>query len=163
MLSTYFSCVPTYIPCVPSIFPMHSCIYFMQSYIFSHWYFTIPFPTTVMLNMSIIISLHCKVDFNMPNACFRMFSFELYFFQSYQIQCIFSGSGSIKKLLTGTFDWLVEIMLSSNQQVWLVEITSGGCHGRYRMVVWFTNTYAISAYHHHWCEFESWSGQGVQN
>jgi len=28
-----------------------------------------------------------------------------------------------------------------------------------RMVVGFT--YEISAYHH-WCEFESWSGQGVQ-
>ena len=32
---------------------------------------------------------------------------------------------------------------------------------RDRMVVGFTTTYAISAYHHWWCEFESRSGQGV--
>ena len=30
------------------------------------------------------------------------------------------------------------------------------------MVVGFTTTYAISA-NHHWCEFESWSGRGVQH
>ena len=34
--------------------------------------------------------------------------------------------------------------------------------GRDRMVVGFTTTYAISAYHH-WCEFESRSGRGVQH
>jgi len=31
------------------------------------------------------------------------------------------------------------------------------------MVVGFTATYAISAYHHWCCEFESWSGQCVQH
>jgi hypothetical protein len=31
-----------------------------------------------------------------------------------------------------------------------------------RMVVWITTTYAINAYHHWCCEFESWSGKGVQ-
>jgi len=33
---------------------------------------------------------------------------------------------------------------------------------RDRMVVGFTTTYAISAYHH-WCEFESRSGRGAQH
>jgi hypothetical protein len=33
-------------------------------------------------------------------------------------------------------------------------------HGRDGMVVKFTTTYAISAYHHWCCEFESWSGLG---
>ena len=33
--------------------------------------------------------------------------------------------------------------------------------GRDRMVVGFTTTYAISAYHHKSCEFESHSWQGV--
>jgi hypothetical protein len=33
--------------------------------------------------------------------------------------------------------------------------------GRDRMVVWFTTTYAISAYHHWCCEFESRSGMGI--
>jgi hypothetical protein len=35
----------------------------------------------------------------------------------------------------------------------------GCCHGRDRMVVVFTSTYAISAYHHWCCEFESCSGK----
>ena len=33
--------------------------------------------------------------------------------------------------------------------------------GRNRMVVGFTATYAISAYHHWYCQYESLSGQGV--
>jgi hypothetical protein len=36
-----------------------------------------------------------------------------------------------------------------------------GCHGHDRMVVGFTITCAISAYHHKHCEFESRSWQGV--
>jgi hypothetical protein len=32
----------------------------------------------------------------------------------------------------------------------------GDSHGRDRMVVGFATTYAISAYHHWCCEFESW-------
>jgi len=38
-----------------------------------------------------------------------------------------------------------------------------GCRGCDRMVVWFTTTYAISAYHHWCCKFESRSGRGVQH
>jgi hypothetical protein len=38
----------------------------------------------------------------------------------------------------------------------------GHC-GRARMVVGFTTTYAISAFHHQYCEFESRSGRGVQH
>ena len=38
-----------------------------------------------------------------------------------------------------------------------------GRRGRDRMVVGFTTTYAISAYHHWCCEFESRSGLGVQH
>jgi hypothetical protein len=38
-----------------------------------------------------------------------------------------------------------------------------GRRGRDRMVVGFTTTYAISAYHHRCCEFESQSGRGVQH
>jgi hypothetical protein len=39
----------------------------------------------------------------------------------------------------------------------------GGDHGRDRMVVGYTTTYAISAYHHWCCEFETRSGRGVQH
>ena len=35
------------------------------------------------------------------------------------------------------------------------------CHGRGRMIVVFTTTYAASAYHHSHCEFESRSVGGV--
>jgi len=38
----------------------------------------------------------------------------------------------------------------------------GRC-GRDRIVVGFTTTYAISAYHHWCCEFDSRPGRGVQN
>jgi hypothetical protein len=38
-----------------------------------------------------------------------------------------------------------------------------GRRGRDRMEVGFTTTYAISAYHHWCCEFESRSGRGVQH
>ena len=37
----------------------------------------------------------------------------------------------------------------------------GRCHGRDHMVVGFTTIYAISAYHHKSCEFESRSCRGV--
>ena len=40
---------------------------------------------------------------------------------------------------------------------------SQGRRGRDRMVVGFITTYAISAYHHWCCEFESRSGRGVQH
>jgi hypothetical protein len=43
-----------------------------------------------------------------------------------------------------------------------VYIYCRGRHGCDRMVVGFTTTYAINA-HHHWCEFESRSGWGVQH
>jgi len=38
-----------------------------------------------------------------------------------------------------------------------------GRRGCDRMVVWFTTTYAISAYHHWCCEFESRSWRGGQH
>jgi hypothetical protein len=38
-----------------------------------------------------------------------------------------------------------------------------GNRGRDRMVVEFTTTYAISAYHHQCCEFESHPGHGVHH
>jgi hypothetical protein len=38
-----------------------------------------------------------------------------------------------------------------------------GRRGRDRMVIGFTTTYAISAYHHRCCEFESRSWRGVQH
>ena len=38
-----------------------------------------------------------------------------------------------------------------------------GRRGRDRMVVGFTTTYAINAYHHWCCELETWSGRGVQH
>jgi hypothetical protein len=40
---------------------------------------------------------------------------------------------------------------------------SRGRRGSNCMVVGFTTTYAISSYHHWYCEFESRSRQGVQH
>jgi hypothetical protein len=39
----------------------------------------------------------------------------------------------------------------------------GGRRGRDRMIVEFTTTYPVSAYHHWCCEFESRSGRGAQH
>ena len=56
---------------------------------------------------------------------------------------------------------------TAREFVFILEMTApslfcGGRHGRDRMVVGFTTTYAISVYHH-WCwEFEPRSGRGVQ-
>ena len=51
----------------------------------------------------------------------------------------------------------------NNTFVSLSYIPYGGRRGRDRMVVGFTTTYAISAYHHWWCEFESRTERGVQH
>ena len=45
----------------------------------------------------------------------------------------------------------------------LFPINGRGCHGSDRMVVGFKTTHAISAYHHWCCEFDTWSGRGVQH
>ena len=41
------------------------------------------------------------------------------------------------------------------------QMTVRGRRGHDHMVVWFTTTYAINAYHHYSCEFESRSWRGV--
>jgi len=42
-----------------------------------------------------------------------------------------------------------------------ISITSRGSRGCDHMVVGFTTTYVISAYHHYRCQFESSSWRGV--
>jgi hypothetical protein len=51
----------------------------------------------------------------------------------------------------------------SGEDFTYVPFATRGRRGRDRMVVWFTTTYAISAYHNWCCEFESRSGRGVQH
>jgi hypothetical protein len=60
--------------------------------------------------------------------------------------------------------WLVvdKIMFEIYLQ-WHSLLQGKGRRGRDRMVVGFRTTYAISAYHHQCCEFESRSGRGVQH
>ena len=42
-----------------------------------------------------------------------------------------------------------------------LRVLKGGCRGRDHMIVGFTTTRAISAYHHYGCEFESHSWRGI--
>jgi hypothetical protein len=49
---------------------------------------------------------------------------------------------------------------ASSSLIWLI-FQIRGSHGRDRIVVGFTTTCAISAYHHWCCEFESRSRRGV--
>ena len=58
-------------------------------------------------------------------------------------------------------NYIVYITLQILKEL-IIERERGRC-GRDRMVVGFTTTYAISAYHHWCCEFESRSGRGVQH
>jgi hypothetical protein len=64
-----------------------------------------------------------------------------------------------------TISFCVAVWLFKSAIVKNVKLLSmrRGRRGRDRMVVEFTTTYAISAYHNWWCEFESWSGRGVQH
>jgi hypothetical protein len=48
-------------------------------------------------------------------------------------------------------------------RTYLQNLYKKGRCGRDRLEVGFTTTYAISAYYHRYCEFESLSGQGVQH
>jgi len=61
-------------------------------------------------------------------------------------------------------DILSSIFLSTfYSDTWVQYKKIEGHLGRDRMVVGFTITYAISAYHHWCCEFVSRSGRGVQH
>ena len=58
----------------------------------------------------------------------------------------------------------LQVLLPNMFVYWMLTSQySWGRPGRDHMVVGFTITYAISAYHHWCCEFESWSGRGVQH
>jgi hypothetical protein len=59
----------------------------------------------------------------------------------------------------GIFTYKSSVFYFTNKSIQI----GRGHRGRDHMVVGFTTTYAISAYHHWCCEFESWSGRGVQH
>jgi hypothetical protein len=73
----------------------------------------------------------------------------------------------MKSIYNSTMDEMLLIMmfisgyLLYTQKVNYYYFIFCGCHGHNCMVVGFTTTYAISAYHHKRCEFEpcSWSGE----
>ena len=56
-----------------------------------------------------------------------------------------------------------ETLLCYIYLIWKLLFLDRGHRGHDRMVVGFTTTYAISAYHHLCCEFESRSRRGVQH
>jgi hypothetical protein len=76
--------------------------------------------------------------------------------QSYQI--IEAPSHSITPIKTNHVDCCPYNTCMNNTYT-----LSRGLHGHDRMVIGFINSYAISAYHHWCCEFESWLGRCVQH
>ena len=60
------------------------------------------------------------------------------------------------------YKYFVWLFFSSLSFISVLNHCKGGHHGRDRMVVGFTTTYAISAHHHWCCDFESRSGRGVE-
>ena len=61
-------------------------------------------------------------------------------------------------MFLNVLDYIVSILTMNSRQFFL-----WSRRGRDRMVLGFTITYVISAYHHWSCEFESRSGWGVQH
>jgi hypothetical protein len=56
------------------------------------------------------------------------------------------------------------LQMFCNQNLYFAtKLAKGGRHARGRMLVGFTTTYAISAYYHYRCEFESRTWRGVLN
>ena len=68
-------------------------------------------------------------------------------------------------VVTGKVYYLlvVVVMATWSMVVCIYQCNQRDCRGRDCMVVGFTITYAISAYHLWCCEFESRSGRGVQH
>ena len=60
----------------------------------------------------------------------------------------------------GSGGYILVSCAHSNTSLFLIK-KKAGCCGHDRMVVGFTTTYTISAYHHYRCELESRSWQGV--
>ena len=69
---------------------------------------------------------------------------------------------SIYNLLLQFIDFMLSTPVSLYIFVFINISNVKTVRGRDRMIVGFTTTYAISVYHH-WCEFESRSGRGVQH
>ena len=96
-----------------------------------------------------------------------MYSFLVYSRFGLDMFLIYSRFGLDRLLVYSRFElnrfhckWRLIVVFIQNilPTYWLF----WGRHCRGRMVVGFTTTYAISAYHHWSCEFESRSGRGVQ-
>ena len=110
----------------------------------------------------LIAILKCNANFKKYNIWYFLSQNKVYWLEAYQIKGLFRtlkffclGGRSKKGIL------LHKTMLIS-KYLQLNTIISGDRLGRDCMVVGFTITYTISAYHH-LCEFESRSGRGVQH
>ena len=55
-----------------------------------------------------------------------------------------------------------ERSIATHSTLWFI-LLPRACRGRDRMIVGFTTTYAIDAYHHWCCGLDSHSGRGVQH
>jgi len=75
---------------------------------------------------------------------------------------LFQWANIIKIQLSIVVSYKVDIIITSSKYTTYSQ-HDGGRRGRDRMVVGFTTTYALSAYHHWCCDFESRSGRGVQH
>jgi hypothetical protein len=96
-----------------------------------------------------------KVTTSTMKHCFLIY---IYIYITH-VQCISVIEGNIRWFWDGT-ERVIIILLYFDQctRSWLK-----GRRGHDRLVVGFTTTYAISACHHWWCEFEPRSGRGVQH
>ena len=80
----------------------------------------------------------------------------------HMLWCVFVLLFFVFCTLCCQFLWIVHFWLLLRYSLTFIFYLRGR-RWRNRMVVGFTTTYAIRAYHHWCCEFESLSGRGVQH
>ena len=88
------------------------------------------------------------------------------FLYVHEIPLLFIKKVSIAIIILGIYIYIFSIfslclLLSAIRIRYCASKWKRDCRGRARMVVIFTTTYAISAYHHYRCELESRSWRGV--
>jgi hypothetical protein len=106
-----------------------------------------------------------KCNFCFKSGLWRVFA-TLFFFlvlQSHSTDPIETSISEIPELPFLALTMMFNNSTNINKIKSSVIFNRGGHRGHDRTVVGFTNTYAISAYHHWCCEFESRSGRGVQH
>jgi hypothetical protein len=150
LISRYFILIECYFSinrivrsliCLKIMFSPIQIIYY--KYIISHIYWDTLLPLFVKGNLFLCGVFHLSIENVLISNIFYLLHLQFNFI---------CQETSMKQIYLVVFSYC-----------WIHFICNGGRRGRDRMVVGFITTYAISAYHHWCCEFESRSVWDVQH